>query len=127
MVGFGLKHDFPRASLDASYTRALGRTRIGYSYDATALGLSATQVALAGNGLADLTFAQNVLDASLVVPLRANLLLRLMVRHESGRIRDWHYDGVASNPMPAANALYLDAGPQDYRATLLGLMFHVRL
>ena len=127
MAGLGLKHDFGKARLDANFTRALGRTRIGYAYNAAALGLTAAQVALARDGLSDLVMAQNVLDASLVVPLRKNVSLRLMARHESGRIRDWHYDGLAQLPMPANNAVYLDGGPQDYRATLIGIFFQVRV
>jgi hypothetical protein len=53
--------------------------------------------------------------------------MRLLLRYESGKIRDWHYDGVAANPMPANNALYLDGGPQDYRTTTFGLLFQVRI
>ena len=53
--------------------------------------------------------------------------MRLMVRHETGKVRDWHYDGVTANPMPANNALYLDGGPQDYKATMFGILFHVRM
>jgi hypothetical protein len=127
VFGFGGKYDFGRAKLDATFTRAISRTRIGYAYNAAALGMSAVQAGLAGDRMPDLVFAQNVLQASLAVPVSKELLVRVLVRHESGRIRDWHYDGVAANPMPASNAVYLDAGPVDYRATLVGLLFHVRL
>jgi hypothetical protein len=127
VLGLGGKYDFGPVKLDASFTRTLSRTRIGYSYNPAALGMSAVQTALAGDGLSDLAFAQNVLNGSALVPLTKDLLLRFIVRYESGKIRDWHYDGVAANPMPANNAAYLDAGPQDYRATLVGVMFHMRL
>ena len=126
-IGFGGKYDFGRVQLDASFTRMLARTRIGYSYNAAALGLSAAQVALAGAGPSDLSFAQNVLNANLLLPVNRNMLVRLLVRHESGRIRDWHYDGVAVNPMPANNAAYLDGGPRDYRATLVGILLQMRM
>jgi hypothetical protein len=126
-LGFGGKYDFGPVKLDASFTRTLGRTRIGYSYNPAALGLTAVQAGLAGNGLSDMTFAQNVFNASMLTPITKDVLLRFMVRHESGKIRDWHYDGVATNPMPANNAAYLDAGPQDYRTTLVGIMFHMRM
>ena len=53
--------------------------------------------------------------------------MRFLVRHETGRIRDWHYDGIADNPMPTATSAYLDSGPRDYRATLFGLFFLIRL
>lgn len=127
VIGFGFKYDFGKAKLDTSFTRTLGRTQIDYSYNAAALGMNAAQVALAGDGFSALTFAQNVFSASVLVPLRKDLSLRVIVRHESGKIRDWHYDGVAANPMPVNNAAYLDAGPQDYRATLVGLLFQLRL
>ena len=126
-LGVGLRYDFGRARLDANFTRALGRTRIGYAYNAAALGITTAQAALAGSGPSDITFAQNILNANLLIPINARLTLRALVRYETGKIRDWHYDGVGDAPMPVNNALYLDAGPQDYRATVLGLFLHVRL
>jgi hypothetical protein len=71
--------------------------------------------------------AQNVLNASLVIPIKRDVSLNLLSRFESGKIRDWHYDGVAANPMPANNAAYLDAGPQDYRARLFGVLIRVTM
>ena len=127
MLGVGFKYDLGRAKLDASFSRTLGRTRIGYAFNPAALGLSALQAGLAGDGFSDLFFAQNVLSASVVVPLNKDISMRMLVRHETGKLRDWHYDGVAEGPMPTSNSVYLDAGPQDYRATLLGLFFQVRL
>jgi len=127
VFGFGVKYDLGRVKLDGNFTRSLGRTQIGYTYNAAALGLSALQADLAGSGFSDLVFAQNVLTASAFVPINKTWAMRLLVRHETGKIRDWHYDGVAANPMPANNALYLDAGPQDYRATAVGIFFNVRL
>jgi hypothetical protein len=125
--GFGLKYDFGKVKLESDFTRALARTRIGYSYNAAGLGLSNIQQSLAGSGLADLVFAQSMFNASLLMPITPNTLMRFIVRYESGRIRDWHYDGVAVNPMPANNGVYLDAGPVDYRTTTVGILFHVRL
>jgi MtrB/PioB family decaheme-associated outer membrane protein len=122
VIGAGVKYDFGLARLDANFTRALGRTQISYSYNPAALGMNATQAALAGDGLSDLTFAQSILNASLVIPYGKHVSLNFLGRFESGRIRDWHYDGVAANPMPATNAVYLDAGPQDYRARMVGVL-----
>jgi hypothetical protein len=127
VIGVGLKYDFGKVRLDTNFTRTLGRTKIGYTYNAAGLALTAVQAALAGSGLSDLTFAQNVFNASVLVPIKKDVTMRLMLRYESGRIRDWHYDGVDVNPMPANNAAYLDAGPQDYRATLIGVLFQVRM
>jgi hypothetical protein len=112
--------------LDASFTRMLGRTRIGYKYNAAALGMSALQESLASRGLSDLTFSQNILTASLLAPIDRNVSVRLLFRQEIGKIRDWHYDGVTANPMPANNTAFLDGGPVDYRDTLVGIFFQVR-
>ncbi len=127
VLGLGFKYDFGKAKLDANFTRTLGRTRIGYSYNAAALGLTPAQAGLAGDGWSDLTFAQSTFNASVLVPVNKMVSLRLVVRYESGKIRDWHFDGLAVNPMPTSNAVYLDGGPQDYRATLLGLFVQVRM
>jgi hypothetical protein len=126
IVGIGLKYDFGRAKLDTSFTRTLGRTRIRYAYNAAALG-TPIQPQLALDGPADLVFAQSIFSASVLVPLGKDLAMRFLVRHESGTYRDWHYDGVAANPMPANNAAYLDAGPTDYKATAVGIFLQVRL
>jgi len=126
-LGVGARYDFGRIKLDASFTRALSRTRIEYTYNAAALGITPAQAALAGSGPSDLVFAQNVLNATLLFPINARFTLRGLVRYETGKVRDWHYDGVAETAMPANNAIYLDAGPQDYRATVVGIFVHVRL
>jgi hypothetical protein len=125
--GLGVRADFGRAKVDASFTRSLARTKIGYSYNAAALGINATQQALAGDGFSDLRFAQNVFSLSVLVPIDKQLSLRIFERYESGSVSDWHYDGVASNPMPTATSLYLDAGPQDYSVNVIGVLLIVRL
>jgi len=129
-VGVGAQHDFGRVLVDlnANYTR--GRTGLAYTYDPVAMGLltsgapTPTQqaaVALIGGGLPDMIYEQRSVDASFLVPMSKNTRLRLLLRHEAGKIRDWHYDGVAENPAPtAAQQIYLDAGPQRYDATLIG-------
>lgn len=128
VIGAGIKYDFSgKAMLDATFTRTLGRTQIDYSYNAAALGMNATQAALAGSGFSDMVFAQNIFNASVFVPITKTVTMRLLYLYESGKIRDWHYDGVAANPMPANNALYLDSGPQDYRTQTYGLLFQFRL
>jgi hypothetical protein len=127
VLGLGLKYDFGRMKFEGDFTRSLARTRIDYGYNAAALGLSPVQAALAGSGLSDMTFAQNIFNASALIPITPNFMVRLLARYEMGKIRDWHYDGVAANPMPTNNSAYLDAGPQDYRATVIGILFHVRL
>jgi len=125
--GVGVRYDFGRAKLDANFTRSLARTSIGYSYNPTALGTPADQQALAGDGFSDLRFAQNVFSLSIVVPIDQRMSLRFFERYESGAVRDWHYDGVAQNPMPAASSVYLDSGAQDYSVNVVGVLLLIRI
>ena len=77
-------------------------------------------------GMPELVMRTDTLDASLLVPVSKSLNLRFLLRHERGRIKDWHYDGVAANPTPSTNQqTYLDAGPQDYKVTAVGAMLQL--
>jgi hypothetical protein len=127
VTGFGFHYELGRVMSDVGYTYSRGRTKVGYGYNAAALGMNAVQVALAGDGWDDLVFIQNSAEANAVVPLHKRLSLRLLYRFEHGRISDWHYDGVGVNPMPANNAAYLDFGPQGYKVHLFGALFRYEL
>ena len=83
---------------------------------------------LIGNGFSDLVLTQNVVDVSVLVPFTKESSVRVMGRFEVGKIQDWHYDGVAANPTPAANQqTYLDTGPQHYRTYILGVMYQYKM
>ena len=127
VTGLGFHYELGRVLADIGYTYSNGRTRLRYEYNAAALGVNATQVALAGDGWSDLVFTQNIAEANALVPLYKRLSLRLLYRFEDGRIRDWHYDGISVNPMPANNGAYLDFGPQDYKVHLFGALFRYEL
>ena len=83
-VGIGGRYDFPMARLDASYLYVNGRTKTRYTYNADALALTPTQVALIGGGMPDLVFIQNIVQASLLVPIAKNVAARLYYNYESG-------------------------------------------
>jgi hypothetical protein len=127
VTGLGFHYELGRVLTDVGYTHSRGRTRIGYGYTPAALGVNAVQVALAGDGWADLVFVQNLVEANVLVPLYKRLSLRLLYRFEDARIRDWHYDGISVNPMPANNGAYLDFGPRDYKVHLFGALFRYEL
>jgi MtrB/PioB family decaheme-associated outer membrane protein len=126
VLGLGLKYDFGKARLDMNYTYARGRTKVSYDYNAAALGITnSANIAVIGSGWPDLTFSQHAVETNLLIPVSKTVTVRLLHRYESGRISDWHYDGVAANPVPStagAAAVYLDSGPQRYKATLLGAL-----
>lgn len=125
--GLGFHYEFGRVMTEVGYTHSNGRTSITYDYNAAALGVNATQVALANGGFSDLTFKQNLAEASVVVPLVKRLSLRFLYWYERTEIRDWHYDGIDQNSMPANNGAYLDFGPQNYKVNFFGVLFRYDL
>jgi hypothetical protein len=125
--GVGFRYELGRVMTEVGFMHSEGRTSVTYDYSATALGLSATQVALAANGYPDLDFEENLAEASAVVPIAGALSLRLLYRYEHAKIRDWHYDGIDQNTMPANNGAYLDFGPQNYKVHFFGVLFRYGL
>ena len=127
VTGLGFHYELGKVLTDVGYTYSRGRTKISYGYNPAALGLNAVQVTLAGDGWEDLVFVQNLLEANALVPLYKRLSLRVLYRFEDAKIRDWHYNGVSVNPMPANNGAYLDFGPRDYKVHLFGALFRYEL
>ncbi|MBI4986397.1 MAG: MtrB/PioB family outer membrane beta-barrel protein [Rhodocyclales bacterium] len=137
VFGLGLKYDLGHSKLDLDYTFTAGTTGISYTYNAAALGLATsgaptaaqlTTLGLIGSGFSNLKFTQHVFSAGLSIPMNKTTALRLLYRYEGGKIRDWHYDGVAGNPTPAANQqTYLDSGPQDYKVNAVGVLLHFKI
>jgi hypothetical protein len=121
VIGLTAHHTFGDLLWNAGYTFGRGRTSIDYAYNAAALAITGPQAALAGDGWADLVFDQHLIDADAILPVRPWAALHFVYRYEHGRVRDWHYDGVEANPVPAANAVYLDAGPRGYGVHLAGV------
>ena len=127
VLGLGFNYDFGKAKLDMNYSYAKGRTKIAYDYNPTGLGLNATVTGLAGTGFSDLSFIQHVVEANVLVPINKTIALRLLLRHETGKIRDWHYDGVEANPVPGTNQqTYLDSGPKDYQVNVIGVFLRAQ-
>jgi hypothetical protein len=125
--GLGFRYELGRVMTEVAYTYTKGRTGVTYEYDPTALGINATQAALAGNGFSDLLFEQHICEATAVVPIAPRLSLRLLYWYERGKIHDWHYDGIDVNPMPANNGAYLDVGAQSYKTHWFGALFRFDL
>ena len=134
-LGMGARHGFGKIMAELNYNLTRGRTGIAYTFNAAALGVTTsgaptaaqlTALALIGTGFPDMEVRTDTVDFSLLVPVNKSLALRMQLRHEKGRIKDWHYDGVAANPTPSTNQqTYLDSGPQDYKATAVGVMLQL--
>lgn len=130
-VGIGLRQSFGKAQFDLSYIHSSSVTEIEYDPPANA---TPAQLAAYGSGFPDLKTLQNVLEANLSVPISKTVAARLLLRHERGSYRDWHYQGFDASPVAVnapgtalPTAVVLDAGPQSYRATLLGLLLQIRM
>ena len=79
-----------------------------------------------GGAFPDITFRRHLLEGSLTYPIGPRLAARAFYWYENTRIADWHYTGLAGNLLQG-QVLYLDAGPQGYRANVFGLFLQYRL
>jgi hypothetical protein len=141
VIGLGWQEDFGFVKLGVDYVFARSSTNIIYKYGNQAFqagsALTATQTAannafiasVAGNALPDMTTVQNTLVLNLTKPIDKKSSVRLLYRYEQMKITDWHYDNVITGVLTAADAgtLLLDAGPQNYHATLAGLFYQIKL
>ena len=121
-AGLGLRYDLGKARLDVRYTYANARTPIRYE----AASSGASSLPFEDGAFPDLMFRQHFAEANLTLPFSARLSARLHYRYENTRVADWHYEGLAGNLLQG-QWLYLDAGPQGYRANVFGLYLQYRL
>ena len=126
VVGTGGRFEFRWGAVDFDYTYVRGRTSIDYAHGAGILLLPA-RAELAGSGWPDLRFRQSALAASAWLPLTERVSMRLRLQVEAGEVDDWHYDGIAANPVPLPNTVYLNSAPQSYRATFGGIFLRFAL
>jgi hypothetical protein len=127
VLGLGLQSAFGPYRLGLDYVQSSSRTRIGYDFGPNVL--TAAQALVAGAGYPDMVFTQRTLTARLLIPIQKATSVHLLFRHESGRVKDWHYDGMPIGASAAENnaTLMLDAGPQNYHANVFGLLLQFRL
>jgi MtrB/PioB family decaheme-associated outer membrane protein len=136
VLGLGLKTRVQKqVVLDLGYTLTRSTTRIGYGYaDAggAVLGTPGAVLPDIGQGFPDMTYRLHALQGSLLVPVSKKISWRLVARYEQMKIADWHYTGLAAGALPsnAGGVLpvtYIDRGPSDYRATVIGIFFQYAL
>jgi hypothetical protein len=133
VFGLGFQTDIGRMKLALDYTYSDSRTRITYDYGSTAFSATAlTQAniaAIAGSALPNMTYSQQNLNLSLLIPIDKKLAIRLFDRYETGKIRDWHYDSVITGAVLNIDSgtLLLDAGPQNYHNNIFGILIQYKL
>lgn len=133
MLGLGFQSQIGVARFGIDYTYASSNTSISYAYGDTALSnVAATQAAaalIAGSALPNMTFVQQTLNLNLLIPIDKKWSVRLFDRLELGQVKDWHYDGVISGAVANydSGTLLLDAGPQNYRTNVIGVLVQYKL
>ncbi|MBL9200750.1 MAG: MtrB/PioB family outer membrane beta-barrel protein [Opitutaceae bacterium] len=131
VFGGGFRQDFKSVSLNADYSRSIGRSRIAYDYTVGGA-INAATAPIAGSRMPDLATDVDYLDVGVRVPLSASWAVRLVYRYQAEKIRDWHYYGLATTPVVAGNVAnlptgaLLDAGPTNYRVDWYGAMVQLK-
>jgi MtrB/PioB family decaheme-associated outer membrane protein len=126
LFGLGLRHDFGKPKLDIQYAYSSSRSSLDTMY-ASAHALENPGIAaLAGNGFPELRYTLNVLDMSFHYPLSQQVAIRFFYHVELGKLDDWHYNGLIQSTV-VNNVIYLDAGPRNYRAHVLGVLLRLAL
>ena len=130
-LGFGADQQLGEVRLNLDYTRAYGRSTLGYFYIPGGA-IAAATAPLAGNGMPDDQTIQDTLDVGLTKPVGENAVIGIGYRFESGDMEDWHYRGLGTTHVvtgAAANlptAVILDSGPRDYRVHIARLTMQWR-
>jgi hypothetical protein len=133
MFGVGFQTSVGSIKLGVDYTYMNSSTNVDYSFGSTAIsGVAATQQAqaiIAGSALPSMTYTQQTLNFNALIPMSKKLTLRVFDRLEIGQVKDWHYDGVLTGAMANydSGTLLLDAGAQNYRANVIGLILQYKL
>jgi len=128
MFGLGLRHDFGQSKpkFDLQYSYSSSRSSLSTTY-ASANALQTPGVATqADDSFPDLTYRLQVFDMGMRLPVTKRTVVRFYYHFESGRVADWHYNGLDQSTV-VNSLVYLNAGPGNYRASVLGVFLHVTL
>lgn len=124
--GVALRHDFGKPKFDMHYTYSSSRSPLDYAYASANALQSPALAAQAGDAFPDLKYDQHVFEAGLRLPLSKKTTVRFFDHFESGRIADWHYNGMSQGTI-LGNLVYLDTGPRNYRVNVLGALVQLAL
>lgn len=122
--GLGGRYGFGKFSLDSNFTMTLSRVEIGYEFASAAALATPALAATAGAGMPTTIYRLNALETGLRYQAAKNMAWRLFHRYEKAKFSDWHYDGLQS---VYNNMAFLGAGPQNYSANIIGVLFQYTL
>jgi hypothetical protein len=136
VFGLGLKKAWQNGYvLDVTYSLTRSNTAVTYSYlDAggAVLGAPGTPLPDVGNAFPDLTSRLHALQASLLMPVSKRSSVRGLLRYESTVLADWHYTGLTAGALPSnagglSPVTFIDLGPSNYHALMLGVFYQYKL
>ncbi|RZI39849.1 hypothetical protein EGT07_26735 [Herbaspirillum sp. HC18] len=136
VFGLNFREAIGKNVLELNFTRAMGKTNITYDWGNGPALAPATAANVPKS--TDMTTNQNIFEASLRVPVNKSFTAHFLARYEMGSISDFHYTGLnagnlvmwpAGAPATAANpvGVLMDAGPQSYHTSVIGVLLQYKM
>ena len=128
-AGATINHMIRRVRFDAAWNFIYSEGSDDYAYaGAVALAYPDTAPdAGPGNGaFPTTTYQMNEFTVGVTVPLTERISLRLFDYLQIGRVSDWHYAGFGTS-LAYDHRVYVDGGPTNFSANVVGLLFNIRL
>lgn len=126
LAGLGLNWQINRrVAIESNYTFSYGRGETDTRM-ASAGALSTQEgPAPTDNAFPDLRDIEHWLETSVKFTVNEHTAVRLYHRYQAVNISDWHYLGL-SNDEIVNRTVYIDDGPEDYAAHLIGVFVQYR-
>lgn len=124
--GASLSRRIGRSQLELGWNYSDSRGLTNYRFNSPDALAYPALAAAAGTGFAPMLYRINTYTLSWSMPVSSRVGLRLFDTYETGRLSDWHYFGLDES-LVTSNRVYLDSGPSDYSANMVGLMLEVEL
>jgi hypothetical protein len=128
-AGATITHTVRGVRFDAGWNFIYAKGNDGYAY-AGAAALAYPDTAPnpgPGSGAFPATSYQlNSFSVGVTIPLTERLSARLFDYYEVGRVSDWHYAGFSTSRV-YDHRVYVDGGPTDYSANVVGMLLNIRV
>jgi hypothetical protein len=118
-----------RVRFDAGWNFIYARGSDGYTYAgplALAYPDTAPNPGPGGGAFPATSYQVNEFTVGVTVPLTERLSVRLFDYYEIGRVSDWHYAGFGTS-LVYDHRVYVDGGPTNFRANVVGAFVNIRV
>jgi hypothetical protein len=128
-AGATLTHTVRGMRFDAGWNFIYAKGNDDYAY-ASAVALAYPDTAPnsgpGGGSFPATSYQLNSFTFGVTIQLTERLSLRLFDNYEIGRVSDWHYTGFNASRV-YDHRVYVDGGPTDYSANVVGALVNIRL